>query len=78
MTGVTGQVKYTSDGNLVNPAFEVLNVMGTVVRRINGNSNPSNTELVRLITAGVFDAAVGDITITTERTRMVDFTQPFI
>ena len=26
----------------------------------------------------VFDAAVGDITITTERTKMVDFTQPYI
>ncbi|XP_028776655.1 glutamate receptor 3.6 isoform X2 [Neltuma alba] len=43
-----------------------------------GHSNPNNTELVRLITAGVFDAAVGDITITTERTKMVDFTQPYI
>ncbi|KAL5063566.1 hypothetical protein RYX36_025303 [Vicia faba] len=42
-----------------------------------GQNNPSNTELVRLITAGVFDAAVGDITITTERTKMVDFTQPY-
>lgn len=26
----------------------------------------------------VFDAAIGDITIITNRTRMVDFTQPFI
>lgn len=31
-----------------------------------------------LLPIQVFDAAVGDITITTERTRMVDFTQPFI
>ncbi|KAL2333978.1 hypothetical protein Fmac_015191 [Flemingia macrophylla] len=184
MTGVSGLFTYTSDGNLVNPAYEIINVIGTGTRRIgywsnytglsivppealyskppnrssgsqkllpvlwpgdttqkprgwvfpnngrmlkigvpkrvsyrefvsqvqgtdmfkgfcidvflsavnllpyavpykfvsygNGDSNPSNTELVRLITAGVFDAAVGDITITTERTKMVDFTQPYI
>nr|GMD58351.1 glutamate receptor 3.6-like isoform X2 [Ipomoea batatas] len=43
-----------------------------------GHTNPDNTELVRLITAGVYDAAIGDIVITTNRTKMVDFTQPFI
>ncbi|XP_044470337.1 glutamate receptor 3.6-like isoform X2 [Mangifera indica] len=43
-----------------------------------GHNNPSGTELVRLITAGVYDAAVGDIAIITNRTRMVDFTQPYI
>ncbi|KAK9995513.1 hypothetical protein SO802_020199 [Lithocarpus litseifolius] len=43
-----------------------------------GRNNPSCTELVRLITTGVFDAAIGDIAITTNRTRMVDFTQPYI
>ncbi|XP_030523784.1 glutamate receptor 3.6 [Rhodamnia argentea] len=43
-----------------------------------GHSNPSDTELVRLITTGTFDAAVGDIAITTNRTRMADFTQPYI
>ncbi|XP_054775868.1 glutamate receptor 3.6-like isoform X1 [Prosopis cineraria] len=184
MTGVTGSFKYASDGNLVNPAYEILNVIGTGSRKIgywsnytglsvvapevlyarppnrsaasqklrpviwpgdteqkprgwvfpssgrllkigvpvgfsyrqfvsqvqgtdmfkgfcidvflsalnllpygvpyrlvpfgDGRSNPDNNELVRLITAGVFDGAVGDITITTERTKMVDFTQPFI
>nr|XP_023882720.1 glutamate receptor 3.6-like [Quercus suber] len=41
-------------------------------------NNPSCTELVRSITTGVFDAAIGDIAITTDRTRMVDFTQPYI
>ncbi|KAJ7953238.1 Glutamate receptor [Quillaja saponaria] len=184
MTGLTGPIKYTSGGNLANPAYEVLNVIGTGVRRIgywsnysglsvlppetlykkppnrssenqklgpviwpgettqkprgwvfpnngrhlkigvpkrvsyqefvsevqgtdmfngycidvftsalnllqyavpfklipfgDGHENPSDTELVRLITTGVFDAAVGDVTITTERTRMADFTQPYI
>ncbi|XP_058187653.1 glutamate receptor 3.6-like isoform X1 [Rhododendron vialii] len=43
-----------------------------------GVNNPSCTELVRLITAGEFDAAIGDIAIITNRTRMVDFTQPYI
>ncbi|GFY87747.1 glutamate receptor 3.6 [Actinidia rufa] len=43
-----------------------------------GLKNPSRTELVCLITAGVFDAAIGDIAIITERTKMVDFTQPYI
>ncbi|CAA2972428.1 glutamate receptor -like [Olea europaea subsp. europaea] len=43
-----------------------------------GHNNPSGTELIRLITSGVFDAAVGDIAITTNRTRMADFTQPFV
>ncbi|CAL0313234.1 unnamed protein product [Lupinus luteus] len=184
MTGVSGPFKYTSDGDLVNPAYEIINVIGTGTRRVgywsnysglsivppetlyskppsragvsqkllpviwpgdtvkkprgwvfpnngrllkigvptrvsyrqfvshvqdtdmfkgfcidvflsavnllpyavpykfipygDGQRNPSNTELVRLITSGVFDAAVGDITITTERTKMVDFTQPYI
>ncbi|XAR58071.1 hypothetical protein NMG60_11026440 [Bertholletia excelsa] len=43
-----------------------------------GHTNPSGTELVELITAGVYDAGIGDITITTNRTRMVDFTQPYV
>ncbi|KAK1410533.1 hypothetical protein QVD17_37070 [Tagetes erecta] len=43
-----------------------------------GVKNPSNSELVRKITAGVYDAAVGDIAITTNRTRLADFSQPFI
>nr|GEU68152.1 glutamate receptor 3.6-like [Tanacetum cinerariifolium] len=42
-----------------------------------GHKNPSNSDLVSSITAGVFDAAVGDIAIITNRTRMADFTQPF-
>uniref|UniRef100_A0A2N9HFE0 Glutamate receptor n=1 Tax=Fagus sylvatica TaxID=28930 RepID=A0A2N9HFE0_FAGSY len=42
-----------------------------------GRKNPSYTELVKLITTGYFDAAVGDITIVTNRTKIVDFTQPF-
>ncbi|XP_077221020.1 glutamate receptor 3.4-like [Tasmannia lanceolata] len=43
----------------------------------NGTENPSYNELVNLVAQNHFDAAVGDITIVTNRTRIVDFTQPF-
>lgn len=43
-----------------------------------GQNNPSGTELIRLINSGEYDAAIGDIAIITERTRMADFTQPYI
>ncbi|PON60405.1 Ionotropic glutamate receptor [Parasponia andersonii] len=43
-----------------------------------GHTNPSPTDLVRMITTGVYDAAIGDIAIITNRTRMADFTQPYI
>ncbi|XP_073270757.1 glutamate receptor 3.2-like isoform X2 [Primulina huaijiensis] len=42
------------------------------------HKNPSYSELVNSITTGVFDAAVGDIAIVTNRTKIVDFTQPYI
>ncbi|KAJ0086243.1 hypothetical protein Patl1_09367 [Pistacia atlantica] len=42
-----------------------------------GTKNPSYTELVNSITTGVLDAAVGDIAIVTNRTKIVDFTQPY-
>lgn len=42
-----------------------------------GHHNPSYTDLVARISTGEFDAAVGDIAIVTNRTRIVDFTQPY-
>ncbi|XP_068306831.1 glutamate receptor 3.3 [Pyrus communis] len=42
-----------------------------------GKKNPSYTELVTSIATGVFDAAVGDIAIVTNRTKNVDFSQPY-
>jgi hypothetical protein len=39
MTGVTGPFRYTSDGNLANPAYEIINVIGTGTRRIGYWSN---------------------------------------
>ncbi|GFY86308.1 glutamate receptor 3.3 [Actinidia rufa] len=42
-----------------------------------GKENPSYTELVRLVATGFFDVIVGDIAIVTNRTKIVDFTQPY-
>lgn len=43
----------------------------------NGSKNPSYDELVYMVVQNNFDAAVGDISIVTNRTRVVDFTQPY-
>ncbi|TKY57556.1 Glutamate receptor 3.2 [Spatholobus suberectus] len=43
-----------------------------------GHKNPSYYDLVNMIHSDVFDAAVGDIAIVTGRTKIVDFTQPYI
>ncbi|KAK7263529.1 hypothetical protein RJT34_31120 [Clitoria ternatea] len=44
----------------------------------NGERNPSYNELVEQVAQNKFDAAIGDVTIVTNRTRIVDFTQPFM
>ncbi|PON83855.1 Ionotropic glutamate receptor [Trema orientale] len=43
-----------------------------------GKRNPEYSELVNQVAENKFDAAVGDITITTNRTKIVDFTQPYL
>ncbi|XP_060675170.1 glutamate receptor 3.6-like [Ziziphus jujuba] len=43
-----------------------------------GHTNPSVTGLLHMVAQGSFDALVGDVTITTSRAKMVDFTQPYI
>ncbi|KAK4386241.1 Glutamate receptor 3.4 [Sesamum angolense] len=43
-----------------------------------GRRNPSFGNLVNDVAQMKYDAAVGDVTITTNRTRMVDFTQPYM
>ncbi|KAK6120624.1 hypothetical protein DH2020_045636 [Rehmannia glutinosa] len=43
----------------------------------NGQNNPNYDELVRMVADDVFDAAVGDIAIVTDRIKIVDFTLPF-
>ncbi|KAE8645743.1 glutamate receptor 3.7 isoform X2 [Cucumis sativus] len=42
-----------------------------------GKVNPSYDELVQSVANNVFDAAVGDIAIVTNRTKVVDFSQPY-
>ncbi|KAF8391513.1 hypothetical protein HHK36_023818 [Tetracentron sinense] len=44
----------------------------------NGSRNPSYNELIKMVAQNKFDAAVGDVTIVTDRTKIVDFTQPYI
>lgn len=46
MTGVTGPYGFTSDRNLIRPAFEVINVIGNGVRRIGFWSNYSGLSIV--------------------------------
>ncbi|KAL9262020.1 Glutamate receptor 3.4-like protein [Drosera capensis] len=44
----------------------------------NGRRNPVYNDIVYDVSQHKYDAAVGDITMTTNRTRVVDFTQPFL
>lgn len=43
-----------------------------------GKSNPTYNDLVYAVAEEKFDAAVGDIAIVTNRTKVVDFTQPYM
>ncbi|KAK3404494.1 hypothetical protein EUGRSUZ_K00798 [Eucalyptus grandis] len=42
-----------------------------------GHSNPNYDSFIKTVANNVFDAAVGDIAIVTNRTKLVDFSQPF-
>ncbi|KAK6237219.1 hypothetical protein QUC31_002688 [Theobroma cacao] len=46
MTGVTGPIKFTSDGYLNHPAYQVINVVGNGYRRIGYWSNYSGLSIV--------------------------------
>ncbi|XP_027187243.1 glutamate receptor 3.4 isoform X2 [Cicer arietinum] len=43
-----------------------------------GNRNPNYNQLVNDVALNIYDATVGDITIVPNRTRILDFTQPFM
>ncbi|CAL5025772.1 unnamed protein product [Urochloa decumbens] len=43
-----------------------------------GRENPSYTQLINQIVTDEFDAVVGDVAIVTNRTKVVDFTQPYV
>ncbi|XLS44025.1 hypothetical protein HN51_000890 [Arachis hypogaea] len=70
-------------GYCIDVFFAALNVLPyTIPYKFvsfgNGRTNPLNSELLHQITIGAFDAVIGDITITTNRSKIVDFTQPYI
>lgn len=44
----------------------------------NGSSNPNYYELVKMVADDVYDGAIGDISIVTNRTKIADFTQPYV
>ncbi|XP_002524179.2 glutamate receptor 3.4 isoform X2 [Ricinus communis] len=44
----------------------------------NGKDNPVYNELINAVAQDKYDAVVGDVTIITNRTRIVDFTQPYM
>ena len=46
MSGVTGPIKFTPDGNLIHPSYEVINVIGTGFRTIGYWSNSSGLSVV--------------------------------
>ncbi|XP_050205395.1 glutamate receptor 3.4-like isoform X2 [Mercurialis annua] len=43
-----------------------------------GENNPGYNALIDAVAQNHYDAAVGDVTIVTNRTRIVDFTQPYM
>lgn len=46
MTGTSGPFRYTPDKNLANPAYEIINVIGTGTRRIGYWSNYSGLSII--------------------------------
>ena len=46
MIGVTGPIEFTSDRNFINPAFEVINVIGTGFRRVGYWTNYSGLSVL--------------------------------
>ncbi|KAJ8428939.1 LOW QUALITY PROTEIN: hypothetical protein Cgig2_009810 [Carnegiea gigantea] len=120
ITGLTGPIQFDAERNLINPAFDIINVIGTGLHTVGYWSNffgllvqplavliskpsnhqiqlsdviwpgqttvkpcgwvfPNNGKLLRIgVPKRVFDCAIGDIAITTNRTRTADFTQPYI
>lgn len=58
--------------------LSLISIFIPLVKMLRVSTNFLGTHLIHsLELCQVFDAAVGDITIVTNRTRIVDFTQPF-
>ncbi|KAF3443695.1 hypothetical protein FNV43_RR13385 [Rhamnella rubrinervis] len=132
-TGLTGQVRFDQDRNIVGGGYDVININQMIIRSVDddkplrigvpkrasfrefvteysnhsilgycidvfnearkfvpynipyrfmpfgdGQFNPNYTELVKMVANNVFDAAVGDIAIVKNRTKIVDFSQPYV
>ncbi|XP_073114058.1 glutamate receptor 3.7 [Elaeis guineensis] len=83
-------VTVTNKSNMVNVSGYCIDVFKAIINIIpydvlyqyvlfgNGLSNPNYDELVNMVAEDVIDAAIGDIAIVTNRTKIVDFTQPYI
>lgn len=65
--------------DVFNAALKLVpyNVPHTFIPFGDGRSNPHYDELVQKVADDVFDGVVGDVAIVTNRTRIVDFTQPY-
>ncbi|KAK2657655.1 hypothetical protein Ddye_010707 [Dipteronia dyeriana] len=46
MTGLTGPIMFNSDGNLMNPAYKIINVVGTASEMIGFWSNYSGLSVL--------------------------------
>ncbi|XP_039132172.1 LOW QUALITY PROTEIN: glutamate receptor 3.7-like [Dioscorea cayenensis subsp. rotundata] len=78
MTGSPNPTGYCID--LFEAAIKLVpyNVPYKFVPFGDGHSNPNYDKLIDMIFENVIDAAVGDIAIVANRTKVVDFTQPYI
>ncbi|CDY48271.1 BnaA05g10830D [Brassica napus] len=66
-------LRKTNDSNIKLSALNVFKEGERFLQR-----NPSYDNLISEVAANNFDVAVGDVTIVTNRTKFVDFTQPFM
>ncbi|XP_071726084.1 glutamate receptor 3.7-like [Rutidosis leptorrhynchoides] len=79
---VTELSNHTIEGYCIDVFKEALNLVPydlpyKFVPFGDGQTNPNYDQLVRFVEEDVFDGAVGDISIVTNRTKIVDFTQPY-
>nr|GFC65785.1 glutamate receptor 5 [Tanacetum cinerariifolium] len=79
---VTVLSNHTVEGYCIDVFMEALKLVPYELPYIfvpfgDGLSNPHYDDLVQFVTDDVFDGAVGDIAIVTNRTKIVDYTQPY-
>ncbi|RZB41536.1 Glutamate receptor 3.2 isoform B, partial [Glycine soja] len=72
------EAESTENGNDIVKLIGRYSVQYKFIMFGDGHKNPSYCDLVNMITSDVFDAAVGDIAIVSVRTKIVDFTRPYI